>query len=453
MDINHYKRIYFLGIGGIGMSALARYFFVRGVVVCGYDKTPSVITHALEQEGISVHYDEDIKKIPADTQLVIYTPAIPSDNKLFLHIAATGLPCIKRAEALGLISSAYHTIAIAGTHGKTTISCMLAHILHTAGIKAEALLGGISSNYKTNYLRGTDTSLMVVEADEYDRSFLYLTPDMAVITAIDADHLDIYGDRSKLQDSFVAFTRRIKDKGVLLIKKGLLETAAIVPEKLTYGLHPGADYSVESYAVRGQRYVASFAGRLPLSDVDLGLPGRHNIENALAAAAIAQMLGAGEQAIREALSGFTGVYRRFEICFSSENTTYVDDYAHHPEELNACIDTAREMFPGKKITGVFQPHLFSRTRDLADGFAQSLQKLDTLLMLDIYPAREKPIEGISAEWLLEKVHIQHKKLVQKEELLTMVAAESIEVLLTMGAGDIDRLVQPIKERLIQRQVR
>ncbi len=447
MNLNTYTNIYFLGIGGIGMSAIARYFHSRGVGVSGYDKTPSDVTSALIEEGIRVHFDEEITQIPAQLQLTIYTPAIPSDNALFIYLSKSGIPCIKRAMALGLISKNIPTIAIAGTHGKTTISAMITHIMVVAGMKIEALLGGISSNYNTNYITTGEPQWIILEADEYDRSFLQLEPDMAAITAIDADHLDIYGSREKLHESFIEFTQKIKPSGLLLLKKGLDLPAHLIPRMLTYHMSRQSDFYAAGYYVKDGQFYAQFQGRICMNDVQLGLPGRHNLENAIAAAALASMAGANEQAIRLGLATFKGVHRRFDVCFSDDQTTYIDDYAHHPEEIRACIETARELFPGKKITGVFQPHLFSRTRDLADGFAESLALLDNLYLLDIYPAREKPISGIDAGWLFEKIKLKDKSLVSKEQLPKIFLEKRPDVLLTMGAGDIDAMVKPITQAL------
>jgi UDP-N-acetylmuramate--alanine ligase len=452
MNLNTYTNIYFLGIGGIGMSAIARYFHSRDVRVSGYDKTPSTVTQALIDEGMQVHFDEDISHIPTGVQLVIYTPAIPADNMLFIHLTASGIPCIKRAVALGLISKHTPTIAIAGTHGKTTISAMITHILVVAGIKVEAILGGISSNYNTNYVTTGNPAWMILEADEYDRSFLQLEPDMAAITAMDADHLDIYGSQKKLRESFMEFTQKIKSTGMLLIKEGLERPSHFTPGLMTYHMSKQSDFYASDYYVKDGQFYANLRGRICLNDVQLGLPGRHNLENAIAAAALASMAGAKEQEIRVGLASFKGVHRRFDICYSDDQTTYIDDYAHHPEEIRACIETARELFPGNKITGVFQPHLFSRTRDLADGFAESLALLDDLYLLDIYPAREKPIKGINAGWLFEKIQLKEKSLTSKEQLPDIFSKRRPEILLTMGAGDIDGMVKPIIQALQQKSL-
>jgi len=475
------KNIFFLGIGGIGMSALARYFYRRGAVVWGYDRVESDITRSLQAEGMGVFYDDDPLLLPAGIELVIYTPAIPVSSRCMAHLAAMGLPLRKRAEVLGMICRKAPTIAVAGTHGKTTVCCMLAHIMVQAGLPVEAILGGVATNYNSNYIGCDDPAWMVVEADEYDRSFLHLRPAIALITAIDADHLDIYGTDEKMKESFHAFVNNIDPRGTLLLRAGL-DRPPFAGLTLTYGgggasdNHVGsyggggasddhvgnyggggasddhvgsygggdvADYHVASYHVAGGHARVSFAGRLELPETVLGLPGRHNMENALAAAALASLAGVSPGAIGKGLESFLGVKRRFELCFQSTGMVYIDDYAHHPAEIAACIGAARELYPGKSICGVFQPHLYSRTRDLAAGFARSLALLDELIMLDIYPAREEPIEGITAAWLMESIAIPRKRMASKETLLPLLDRLEADVLITMGAGDIDRLAAPI----------
>ncbi len=450
MNIEGIKNIYFLGIGGIGMSALARYFYTRGVSVSGYDKTPSPLTRQLQEEGIIVHYEDDPALVPASVQLVIYTPAVPASTKMFRHLSCREVPMKKRAEVLGMISRGTPTIAVAGTHGKTTVSAMTAHILKTADIPCAAFLGGILTNYNSNYLGSSNPRWMVIEADEYDRSFLHLNPDLALITSMDADHLDIYKSESHLQESFSLFAGKIKPGGTLVLKKGLKEPKEFQGKLMHYHLSEPADFTTSDIRVEEGKYVVDFSGKLNLENIPLGSGGRHNVENALAAAALAWIGGAGEKDIARGLNSFLGVKRRFEMCFRSSKTVYIDDYAHHPEELKAAISAARELFPGKKLTGIFQPHLFSRTRDLEKEFAQSLALLDELILMDIYPARELPIEGVSSEALLEKIPLKNKKLVKREELLTEVEKMQPEVLLTMGAGDIDRFQQPIVELLKNR---
>ncbi len=446
-DIGQIEHIYFLGIGGIGMSALARYFHTRGVHVAGYDKTPSPITRALEEEGIGVAYEDDVALLTQDPQLVVYTPAVPKSIRLFRHLDALGIPLRKRAEVLGMISRNIPTIAIAGTHGKTTVSAMLTHILKVAGIPCTAFLGGISTNYNTNYLGEASPQWLVAEADEYDRSFHHLSPRMALITAIDADHLDVYGSYEKLLDSFSGFARLISPGGTLTAKKGIAGRIGFEGTLVEYHPAEDADYCLSKARVSQGAYHAAIGGRLRTGEIRLGHPGRHNLENALAAAAMAHQIGVNAPYIEKALESFLGVKRRFEICLRTEKTVYIDDYAHHPEEIRACIASVRELWPGRKLTGIFQPHLYSRTRDLADQFAESLSMLDALILLDIYPARELPIEGVSAEMLLERVRLKEARLCKREELLDVVKNEDHQVLLTMGAGDIDRFAAPIAEIL------
>lgn len=443
MDLNRLHNIFFLGIGGIGMSALARYFHARGIAVSGYDRTPSPITEALQNEGIKVWFEDQESILPRQIDLAVYTPAVPKSTILFATLSAKSVPLIKRAELLGLISGQTPTIAVAGTHGKTTISSMVAHILKSAGIRTTAFLGGISTNYQTNYLDDEQPEWMVVEADEFDRSFLNLRPDMALISAMDADHLDIYGTQEALQDSFVEFAKRIKPGGTLVIKKGLSAGPTFSGRTLTYHTEKEADFISKNIEVKEGRYFAAIDGLLQTSQFALGLPGRHNLENALGAAAIAWAMGIDTRHITHALTTFRGVKRRFETCFQGKRTVFIDDYAHHPEEIRACIEAVRELYPGRKITAIFQPHLFSRTRDLATQFAQSLALADRLLLLDIYPARELPIEGVTSQMLLEKIYMTEKKLINKKDILPELEKNHPEVLLTMGAGDIDRLVPDI----------
>jgi UDP-N-acetylmuramate--alanine ligase len=447
MDVNRLHKIFFLGIGGIGMSALARYFHARGVEVSGYDKTPSPLTEALQKEGIKVWFKDSESIIPEKVDLAVYTPAVPKSIHLFGFLNERSIPLIKRAELLGLLTAGFPTIAIAGTHGKTTISTMVAHILKTAGIKCTAFLGGISTNYNTNYLGDENPAWVVVEADEFDRSFLSLRPDIALISAMDTDHLDVYGSEEALHESFREFIRRIKPGGTLIKKKGLNPGIEISGRTLTYHPEGPADFTAKDIFVREGLYFATIDGLLKTSQLSLGLPGRHNLENALGASAIAWTLGIDAFQIALALSTFMGVKRRFEKCHQGPKTIFIDDYAHHPEEIRACIAAARELYPGRRITVIFQPHLFSRTRDLTDQFAQSLSMADELFLLDIYPARELPIEGVNSTMLLEKVLLGEKQLLLKDEVLAALEKNPPELLITMGAGDIDRLVPGIVEFL------
>ena len=458
MNLEAVKYVYLLGAGGIGMSALGRYFLHRGIAVGGYDKTPTVLTDQLIAEGMHLVFEDREDLLPVELQgsvdekeiLVIYTPAIPATHKQLNYLKDKGIKLHKRAEVLGIISSAHTTIAVAGTHGKTTTSTMIAHILESAGRKPVAFLGGISSNYNTNYLSGTVDSLLVVEADEYDRSFLHLHPDTAIITSTDADHLDIYGKKESLQESFAQFASQTEKGGNIILKAGLKFPAEVTARAITYHTTGQADIRLTRCELIGDTYQFSVRvkGRV-MEHFVLGLPGYHNVENALAAIGACYLNGVSEEDIRTALASFKGVKRRFEYIIRRPDLVFIDDYAHHPEELNACISSVKKLYPGKKITGVFQPHLYSRTRDFYDGFAKSLGQLDDLILLDIYPARELPIEGVSSAALLEKILHSSKTLSTKEELPALIAAKQPEVLLMLGAGDIDMLVEPVRISLSQ----
>ncbi len=450
--MDRFKNIYFLGIGGIGMSALARYFLLEGANITGYDRTPSDLTDALIREGMQIHFRDDISLIPENVDLVIYTPAIPNDHKEFLFLRQNGTLMKKRSEVLGMITSDAETIAVAGTHGKTTISTMIAHILETSGMNFTAFLGGISKNYQTNFLhKGSSTDAkkrIVVEADEYDRSFLTLYPDYAVITSVDADHLDIYQNKNLLRESFCEFTCQIKKNGHLVVKKDL----ALEPDnKNGFAIHPygmnSGEYCAENVQIKNGKYLFDLhhVDAKIITEISLGLPGFFNVENAVAAAAIADLMGIPAAKIKEALESYQGVRRRFDYQIRRDDFVFIDDYAHHPAEIKACIDAVKRLYPGEKITGVFQPHLFSRTRDFADEFAVSLGMLDNLILLEIYPAREIPLPGVDAKMLLDKVQLHNKKICTKEELIPELMKNKPKILITMGAGDIDRLVDPINE--------
>lgn len=455
MNADKIEIIYFLGIGGIGMSALARYFNHHKKIVLGYDRTATPLTAELEMEGISIHYDDSILEIPQiikvtpkEKILVVYTPAIPGDSREKNWFLENGFELKKRSEVLGLITQTHPTIAIAGTHGKTTTSSLTAHLLRSSGVTCNAFLGGITSNYKTNLLLGEEKSWTVVEADEFDRSFLTLHPELAVITSTDADHLDIYGDAGHVVEGFQLFAGKVNAGGTLLIKKGLDIRREHLRENvrlLTYSIMETADYTAQNIRIsNGFYHFDLHTPETTLTDIRLGLPGRHNVENAVAAAAMALCTGVKTSALHSGMASFTGVQRRFETIFRSDNHIFIDDYAHHPTELNAALRSARELFPDKKITGIFQPHLFTRTRDFMDGFAQSLALLDEIILLPIYPARELPIPGITSGVLLEKTDHPNKQLLGKEEALQWVQENKPEVLLTLGAGDIDTLVPAIK---------
>ncbi len=459
MSFEKINNVYFLGIGGIGMSALARYFKAQGKIVSGYDKTPTTLTDELIAEGISVHFIDSIAVAQLqtsnlkDTTLVIYTPAVPKDLIELNYFLSNGFDVKKRSEVLGMITENHYTIAVAGTHGKTTTSSMIAHILKHSGTDCTAFLGGIAKNYDSNFLLGKGKkSIVVVEADEYDRSFLTLHPDVAVITSMDADHLDIYGDSGQLVDSYRSFAKQLKKGGMLFYKSGLqLEDLEL--GKSTYSLTATADYSPKNLRIENHRYHFDFKNTEDtIKDISSQLAGAHNVENALAAIAVAKHIGIPKNKIKEALETYTGVKRRFDYQVQppTSNVVYIDDYAHHPEELRACISSARELYPGKKITGIFQPHLFSRTRDFAEGFGRSLSLLDELILLDIYPAREKPIAGVNSGMLLKDVTIKNKMPCRKEDVLEELEKRNIEVLLTLGAGDIDTLVVPIRHYLMKK---
>ena len=445
MNLKDIKKIYFIGIGGIGMSALARYFHGRGAEVHGYDKTETLLTKKLVEEGMNIHYTEDVNQAPKGVDLVVYTPAVPATHKELVFLQEQGVPVKKRAEVLGIISRGMKTVAVAGTHGKTTTSSILTYLLRCGGIDCTAFLGGIATNFGSNFVEG-QSDWVVVEADEFDRSFLHLSPNIAIILSMDADHLDIYGDReSLLETGFRAFAAKVEKGGRLYIQHQWREQLGDWPWVESFGIGGG---TYRSDNVRVEEGYFTFDYRSPshhLTGLQLALPGRHNVENATAALSVALQLGVEEEAIRRGLRSFRGIRRRFEMLYRSEERAYVDDYAHHPSELKAAIGAARELFPGKRITGIFQPHLFSRTRDFADGFAEALDELDEVLLMDIYPARELPLEGVDAQLLLGKMKNQDKRLVSKENLLKEVQRSSPEVLLTLGAGDIDTFREPIKE--------
>jgi len=448
MELQNIKRVYLIGIGGIGMSGLARYFAHLGCIVCGYDKTATALTDQLHNEGIRVVFDDRDEWIPLSfknpdpSTLIIYTPAIPRDSAIYNYFRDNGFELLKRSQVLGLISKTKFTIAVAGTHGKTTTSCLLAHILKDSGKDCSAFLGGIASNYGTNVLFGNN-DIVVVEADEYDRSFLTLYPNIAIITSMDADHLDIYGNHDQLTESFIQFASQIKDGGTLIFHEDLPLTSGI-----TYSAKGPADVRGLNVHVKDGDFYFDFKNNdVEIKDIKLGIAGLHNVENATAAIEAALLVGVDPQLIKNALASFKGVKRRFEYIVKSKEHIYIDDYAHHPEELRAAISSIRKLYPGKKLTTIFQPHLFTRTRDFADGFAEVLDLSDELIILDIYPAREMPIEGVNAEMILERMKLWNKRKCGKQETVDLVQIEKPELLLTVGAGDIDQLVQPLKSAL------
>ena len=430
------------------MSGLARYFKKRGCVVCGYDKTSTPLTAALMNEGIPIVFQDVEDNIPITFQendshtLIIYTPAIPKTSTILNYFILKSFTLKKRSEVLGIISRGMFTIAVAGTHGKTTTSSIIAHVLKDSGYDCSAFLGGIATNYNTNVLFG-DNNTMVVEADEYDRSFLTLHPDIAIVTSMDADHLDIYGDEKHLVESFRKFVSQIKPGGKLIYQKGLGLSGG-----QTYAAGVVADIQAVNVQIKDSSFFFDFKNRNGvIENIQFGLPGLYNIENAVAAIEVALLLGIPEDKIRIALSNFKGVKRRFEYIVKNQNHIYVDDYAHHPEELRACIQAIKSLYPNKKLTTIFQPHLFTRTRDFSDGFAEVLSMTDKLIMLDIYPARELPIEGVSSEMILNKVNIADKQIRNKQETIEYVRHKKPELLLTVGAGDIDTLIEPLKKVL------
>ncbi len=448
-------RIYFIGIGGIGMSALARYFNAKGVAVSGYDKTETVLTKQLEAEGIKVHYEDNIEFIDKSAALIVYTPAVPKGHKELNYYQQNNYTVVKRSDVLGAITNSSFNICVAGTHGKTTTSTMVAHILRDTGYGCNAFLGGIAVNYNSNFwsqtpVGPTDKNVCVVEADEYDRSFLKLSPDVAIITAMDPDHLDIYGTAENVEQAFIDFSAKVKPGGLLLSKFGLKRTDELKAARhLTYHLqNENADvYAANIKMDNGSYQFDVIAKDKKLNDVVLNMGGMHNIENVIAAIAVAQQLKIDNEKIKAAVSSFKGVKRRFEYIIKNEKQIFIDDYAHHPDELKALLSGAKNLFPGKKCTVIFQPHLYSRTKDFADGFAESLDIADEIILLPIYPARELPMEGVNSEMILNKMKNNKKRVLNKEALLDWIKDNKTELLITAGAGDIDTLVEPIKKIL------
>ncbi|MBQ8049319.1 MAG: UDP-N-acetylmuramate--L-alanine ligase [Bacteroidales bacterium] len=448
--MNH---VYFIGIGGIGMSAIARYYNFKGVKVSGYDKTPSELTHALESEGIEVHYEDNTDFIPKDVEntLVVYTPAIPKDMGELVYVQEHGYRVIKRSRMLGEIAEGQRCLAVAGTHGKTTTSTLLAHIFQDSGEGCSAFLGGISKNYDTNLLVSRNETI-VAEADEFDRSFLQLFPEIAVITSMDADHLDIYSDIRNMHDAFKAFASQVS--GTVITKLGLpVDQQDTKARILRYSYNdPSADFYASGITADECGYF-TFTLNHPGGAVEgckVGIPGWVNVENAIAASAIALTYGLESEKVRHALGTFQGVKRRFDIHVNTPGCSYIDDYAHHPKEIAAAVSSMRDIFPGRKLTAIFQPHLYTRTRDFADEFAEALSNVDKLIMLDIYPAREEPIPGVTSEIIFDKVTAPEKVIMVKEELMDYLKDEPIDTLITFGAGNIDRFIGPITEMLCQR---
>lgn len=443
------KTYYFVGIGGIGMSAIARYLKQIGNNILGYDRTPTALTEELVAEGMDIKYEDDPSHIAnRHIDMVIYTPAIGEDNRILQYARENALVVKKRSEVLGLITSQKKTIAVAGTHGKTTTSGMIAHILTKSNIGCSAFLGGISNNYHTNCLINPDSDYVVVEADEYDRSFLQLSPYMSVITSVEADHLDIYGTLSEVEKAFACFADKTDKSGKLFVKDTLCERIGFEHKSLSYSLLEQTDYHAANIRVsKGKYYFDFYTPEKVYYDMQMTYPGRHNIENAVVALAVACSLGVGEYEMRAALSSFSGMKRRFDLRLKTDSTIYYDDYAHHPQEIDATIASLRELYPDKRLCGVFQPHLYSRTKDFADEFAKSLEQLDDVILLPIYPAREEPIIGVSSKMILHKINKMDKYCVDKSQLFPLLEALNPELLVTMGAGDIDKLVEPITDLL------
>jgi len=435
------------------MSALARYFVANGKTVAGYDLTPSAVTDGLQELGVEIHFTEDISKIPPaftrkEDTLIVRTPAVPESHAEYQYFLKNSFPIHKRSEVLGLLFNHNRGMAVAGTHGKTSVSSMLSYIMHTSESGCTAFLGGILKNIDNNFILNRESPWVVAEADEYDRSFLRLTPEITLVTWVDADHLDIYSSKKDIEKAFNEFIHQTREGGVVILKKGLpLATDRLSCRQYTYAMKDEeADFYAKNLVVENGRYVFDLVTpKEEIAGIRLQVIGITNVENAVAAASMAWTAGVNASAIREALSGFMGVRRRFDIQVDKGKRMYIDDYAHHPRELDAVIGSLRELFPGRRITGIFQPHLFTRTRDFANEFAESLSALDELLLLDIYPARELPIEGVSSKMILDLVNLESREICSKEQLLERVKTKNPEILLTAGAGDIDRFVSPLKK--------
>ena len=446
MNLNQIQNVYFIGIGGIGMSAIARYFKFIGKNVAGYDKTPTHLTEELEQEGIQIHFEDSIALIGQEylnkeNTLVVITPAVPKSHSEWNYFLDNGFVVKKRAEVLGIITKDTFCFAVAGTHGKTTTSSILGHILYESGADVTSFLGGIVENYNSNLI-GNGKTVTVVEADEFDRSFLHLHPNIACITSMDADHLDIYGDKASIEASFIEFANKVEDKTKLFVTNGLPLKA------ITVGVNDDSQFVAKNIRIEDGWYV--FDVETPtetITNLKFGLPGRHNLTNALLALAMAKTFGTPTDAIAKAFLTFKGVRRRFSFQIRKPDFVYIDDYAHHPTEINAVHQAVRELYPGKKVLAVFQPHLFSRTRDFADDFAKSLSQFDEVFLMEIYPARELPMEGITSSWLLDKMENKNKRLVQKSELIALMQASDAPVVVTIGAGDVGEMVPEIKKAL------
>lgn len=461
MNLNDISSVYFIGAGGIGMSALIRYFLARGKRVAGYDRTPSALTGKLKTEGVALHFDDDEACIPEvfrdkDTTLVVYTPAVPDSHSELTYFRCNGFKVLKRSQTLGLITGSSRGLCVAGTHGKTTTSSMIAHLLKQSTIDCNAFLGGILKNYDSNLMLSPHSDLTVIEADEYDRSFHFLTPYMAVITSADPDHLDIYGTPQAYRESFEKFTSLIRPGGTLIMKKGINVTPDLQQNVKLY-TYSATDETADFHAAgirvgNGELLFDFISPELRIANVRLGVPVRTNVENGIAAMAVALLNGVTAEEMRAAMESFSGAQRRFDFQVKNDCVVYIDDYAHHPQELRSCIQSVKELYKGRKVTGIFQPHLYTRTRDFADEFASALSCLDRLILLDIYPAREEPIPGVTSEMVFDKVTIPDKTLCRKENLMQLLEKEDADILLTLGAGDIDNFVEPIRKMLNNKYV-
>ncbi|KAK6522856.1 hypothetical protein TWF281_002287 [Arthrobotrys megalospora] len=446
MDLDQIQNAYFIGIGGIGMSALARYLKYAKKTVVGYDRSPTQLTQKLQDEGIVLHFEDDIRHIPEnftkENTLVVITPAVPKTHSQWNYFLHNGYTIKKRAEVLGIITKDTYCFAVAGTHGKTTTSSILGHILFEAGVEVTAFIGGIVENYNSNLI-GNGTKVTIVEADEFDRSFLQLHPNIACITSMDADHLDIYGDKASIEMAFHQFANKVEDKNYLFVAKGL------PIEGKTVAVKDDPDFKAFNIRINNGEYM--FDVQTPKGDIhnlQFGLPGRHNLSNALMALAIARTFGISADQIRKSLVSFQGIKRRFSYQIKSDSLVYIDDYAHHPTEIDAVHEAVRELYPGRKVLAIFQPHLFSRTKDFADDFAKSLSHFDEIFLMDIYPARELPMEGITSGWLLAKIENPRKRLVTKTDLIHSIVSSKAEVVVSIGAGDIGEMVPEIRKALL-----
>lgn len=449
MELNKIHRVYFVGIGGIGMSAIARFFNEKGVTVSGYDKTSTSLTQQLEAEGIRIHYSEDLEQIDRSADLVVYTPAIPAAHKELVYYRENGYEVVKRSDVLQEITRELFAITVAGTHGKTTVSTMIAHLLRHTGYGCNAFLGGISSNYGKNFW-SSDKNVAVIEADEYDRSFLKLNPDIAILTAMDPDHLDIYGTEAEVETAFIQYTQNIKPNGTLLAKHGLPRGSELHGDnKLSYSLqNDAADIYAANIRMEDGGYEFDVVQQdWMIDNIKLNIGGMHNVENAVSAVGVAHLLGISSDKIRAAVADFKGIRRRFEYLVKKEKIVYIDDYAHHPEELRALITSAKTLFSGKKCTVIFQPHLFTRTRDFADGFGEVLSLADEVILLPIYPARELPIEGVTSEMIAKRIQGPEVKIIHRDEVPAYISGHPVELLITAGAGDIDLLREPLQTLL------